>query len=70
MRYWWVNQNQTYRAAVRGSSCGRRTKRERRSQLDAWGIDAGVRVGEFTREQSAYLDYHRMNVFKHALLRE
>jgi hypothetical protein len=38
--------------------------------LDAWGIDAGVRVGEFTREQNAYLDYHRVNVFKHTLLRE
>lgn len=37
--------------------------------LDAWGIDAGVRVGEFTRDQSAYLDYHRVNVFKHVLLR-
>jgi hypothetical protein len=37
--------------------------------LDAWGIDAGVRVGEFTREQNGYLDYHRANVFKHALLR-
>ena len=36
--------------------------------LDAWGIDAGVRVGEFTAEQNAYLDYHRTNVFKHALL--
>ena len=36
--------------------------------LEAWGIDAGVRVGEFTREQNAYLDYHRANVFKHALL--
>jgi hypothetical protein len=35
---------------------------------DAWGIDAGVRVGEFSREQSAYLDYHRVNVFKHTLL--
>jgi hypothetical protein len=36
--------------------------------LDAWGIDAGVDVGEFSREQNAYLDYHRVNVFKHALL--
>ena len=36
--------------------------------LDAWGIDAGVRVGEFTKEQTAYLDYHRANVFKHSLL--
>jgi predicted restriction endonuclease len=36
--------------------------------LDAWGIDAGVRVGEFSREQNAYLDYHRVNVFKHSLL--
>ncbi len=36
--------------------------------LDAWGIDAGVRVGEFSREQNAFLEYHRMNVFKHALL--
>lgn len=36
--------------------------------LDAWGIDAGVRVGEFTREQSAYLEYHRVHVFKHSLL--
>ena len=36
--------------------------------LDAWGIDAGVRVGEFSSEQSAYLEYHRVNVFKHSLL--
>ena len=36
--------------------------------LDAWGIDAGVRVGEFSREQNAYLDYHRSNVFKQSLL--
>jgi putative restriction endonuclease len=36
--------------------------------LDAWGIDAGVCVGEFSREQNAYLDYHRANVFKHAPL--
>jgi hypothetical protein len=36
--------------------------------LDAWGIDLGVRVGDFSREQSAYLDYHRANVFKRALL--
>ena len=28
--------------------------------LDAWGIDAGVRVGDFSREQNAYLDYHRV----------
>jgi hypothetical protein len=36
--------------------------------LDAWGIDAGVRVGEFSREQRAYLDYHRVNVFERGLL--
>jgi hypothetical protein len=36
--------------------------------LDAWGIDAGVNVGEFSREQNAYLDYHRVNVFKRALV--
>jgi hypothetical protein len=36
--------------------------------LDGWGIDAGVHVGEFSREQNAYLDYHRVNVFKHGLL--
>lgn len=36
--------------------------------LDAWGIDASVRVGEFTPEQNAYLDYHRANVFKKDLL--
>jgi hypothetical protein len=36
--------------------------------LDAWGIDAGVRIGEFSREQSAYLEYHRTNVFKRSLL--
>jgi len=120
MRYWWVNQNQTYRAELRGSFmwspkrnangvrnqfyenmrdvspgdivfsfCDTRIKAPRwhkravaaphidhlfdegyitfsSSQelvivpevrdklLDAWGIDAGVRVGEFTREQNAY----------------
>lgn len=32
--------------------------------LDRWGIDAGTRVGQFTREQQAFLDYHRTNVFK------
>ena len=36
--------------------------------LDAWGIDSGVRVGEFSREQNGYLEYHRVNVFKQALL--
>ena len=36
--------------------------------MDAWGIDAGVQVGAFSREQNAYLDYHRVNVFKHALI--
>jgi hypothetical protein len=32
--------------------------------LDAWGIDSGVRVGDFSSEQNAFLDYHRANVFK------
>jgi hypothetical protein len=45
-----------------------RRRRVRDKLLDAWGIDAGVRVGEFSREQNAYLDYHRSNVFKTALL--
>jgi putative restriction endonuclease len=36
--------------------------------LDAWGIDAGVRVGDFSPVQNAYLEYHRVNVFKRALL--
>jgi hypothetical protein len=36
--------------------------------LDAWGIDVGVRVGEFSTQQNAYLDYHRANVFKRSLL--
>lgn len=36
--------------------------------LDAWGIDAGVRVGEFTPQQNDYLDYHRSVVFKRTLL--
>lgn len=40
----------------------------RETLLEAWGIDAGVRVGEFSREQNAYLDYHRANVFKRELL--
>jgi putative restriction endonuclease len=42
----------------------------RHKLLDAWGIDAGVRVGAFSREQNAYLAYHRVNIFKHALLSE
>lgn len=38
---------------------------EMRSELlDKWSIDESVNVGEFSREQSAYLDYHRTNVFK------
>ena len=40
----------------------------REKLLDAWGIDAGVRVGEFSPEQNAYLHYHRVNVFRHSLL--
>jgi hypothetical protein len=32
--------------------------------LDAWGIAAGVGAGEFSPEQNAYLDHHRINVFK------
>jgi hypothetical protein len=40
----------------------------REKLLDAWGIDEGVRVGEFSREQNAYLEYHRLNVFRHNLV--
>jgi hypothetical protein len=40
----------------------------RNTLLDAWGIDSGVRIGEFSREQGAYLDYHFANVFKKELL--
>ena len=36
--------------------------------LDAWGIDGEVQVGEFSREQGGYLDYHRANIFKRSLL--
>ena len=106
MRYWWVNQNQTYRAEVRGNfmwspranANGARNQFHgsnglllsphvdhlfdqgyisssnseellvvpavRDNLLDKWGIDAGTRVGEFNREQQAFLDYHRANVFK------
>lgn len=35
----------------------------RNDVLDKWGIDESVRVGEFSREQQAFLDYHRHNVF-------
>jgi hypothetical protein len=35
----------------------------REGLLDKWGIDAGVRVGEFNQEQQAFLEYHRINVF-------
>lgn len=36
----------------------------RREVLDKWGIDAGTRVGSFDRDQQAFLDYHRVNVFR------
>ena len=36
----------------------------RANLLDKWGIDAGTRVGEFSRKQQAFLDYHRASVFK------
>lgn len=32
--------------------------------LDKWGIEAGVNVGSFTRDQQAFLDYHRAYVFR------
>jgi hypothetical protein len=40
----------------------------REKLADAWGIDASVRVGDFSREQSAYLEYHRANIFKRQLV--
>lgn len=36
----------------------------RENLLDKWGIDAVARVGQFNREQQAFLDYHRSNVFR------
>lgn len=38
----------------------------RGSLLDKWGIDAGTNVGQFNREQQAFLEYHRVNIFKGA----
>jgi hypothetical protein len=32
--------------------------------LDQWGIDAGTRVGEFNRDQQAFLEFHRAEIFK------
>lgn len=40
----------------------------REKLVDAWGIDVDVTVAAFSREQNAYLDYHRANVFKRDLL--
>lgn len=34
--------------------------------LDKWAIDESVNVGEFNREQRAFLDYHQTNVFNKA----
>lgn len=36
----------------------------RENILDRWGIDTGTNVGEFNREQQAFLEFHRANVFK------
>jgi putative restriction endonuclease len=36
----------------------------RTNLLDKWGIDVGTKVGEFNREQQAFLEYHRANVFR------
>ncbi len=36
----------------------------RTSLLDKWGIDAGTRVGDFSRDQQGFLEYHRIVVFK------
>ena len=33
--------------------------------LDAWGIDTGTRIGSFSSEQRLFLEYHRINVFRH-----
>jgi len=35
-----------------------------RGLLDAWGIDAGARIGTFNSEQRQFLEYHRVNVFR------
>lgn len=40
----------------------------REKLVDAWGLDVDVRIAAFSREQNAYLDYHRANVFKRELL--
>ena len=36
----------------------------RTNLLDKWGIDTGTNVGVFKQEQQAFLEYHRVNVFK------
>jgi hypothetical protein len=36
----------------------------RHAVLDRWGIDDGARVGTFDRDQQAFLEYHRVNVFR------
>ncbi len=37
----------------------------RQDLLEKWGIDAGVNVGEFNREQRAFLAFHQANIFGH-----
>ena len=45
----------------------RRGERLLLSEVDL-SLHAGVRVGEFSQEQNAYLEYHRSNVFKRSQL--
>jgi len=35
------------------------------SVLKAWGIDPSMNVGGFNAKQAAFLDYHRVSIFKH-----
>ena len=64
MRYWWVNQNQTYRTEVRGNFMWSPKTNARGARNPFY---AGTNVGQFNREQQAFLDYHRANVFKGVL---
>lgn len=79
MRYWWVNQNNGLLLSPhidhlfdQGYISFSPSERlvivpdVRSGLLDKWGIDAGTNLGQFHREQQAFLEYHRVNVFKGA----
>ena len=64
MRYWWVNQNQTFDPEFHGGYLWSPKRKSNQARNPFYEFMRNI--GDFTDGQKSYLEFHRENLFLEA----